>query len=191
MSGRWGRYVILLMTTSCTANFADMQAALNDPKRALTTTGHREWLAYECLNEANDEARDARASRGWDMGLIILASVFGLVGTANSVASGLISDTHNGGEPSDLKQWTAGIGAVNIAIGGALFALRTALNLSKVATVQTNTATSQAALGARILGDRSDKDADAHFETCVKLTNDPQVPFNNNGAPGNGEGAGK
>jgi hypothetical protein len=109
-------------------------------------------LAKSCADSAYDQADRAHANRATDMGLIAIASLFSAAGLGLTTSSNFVSDTHNGGQPSDIKQWAAGAGAVSVGVGAALFGLRTALNLGELSTAQIAAASSQLTLAQQIHG---------------------------------------
>jgi hypothetical protein len=127
--------------------------------------------AKACLASADNESSKATTNRVIDMTLIVLGSVFAGGGAATTTASSFISDTHNGGQPSDTKQWAAGTGAVATGIGAGFLALRTALDLGVVSSAETSASATQAGLAMQILdSDDAGTTRDGLYGQCTHQT---------------------
>lgn len=131
-----------------------------------------------CLDAANDVATRAGDNRKLDLAFIYMASIVGSIGLGMTTASTFVSETHDGGRPTDLKQDMAAVGAISVGVSAGLLALRTALNLGELAGAQVSSASQQASLIPQIV----DQDADptkreALYAKCVGFVNDPNTAY--------------
>jgi hypothetical protein len=163
--------VSLLLCASCgpLASYKNLQLAVSGSTKPLDPTTKAE--AVTCLDAAQNESGKAETNRVMDMALIVFGSIFVGGGAATTTASTFISDTHNGGQPIDTRQWVAGAGAVMVGIGAALFAIRTGLSLGEISSAETTAAATQAATAMQIVDSDGDAGArDTLYAQCAQQT---------------------
>ena len=174
---RVGGTALAIATLMSMSSCSVFSTGTMQPYEDLRPQVERDAPAKSCLDSAYDQAERAHSNRATDIGLIAVAALFSAGGLGLSTSSNFISDTHNGGQPSDTRQLTAGMGAVSVGVGAALLGLRTALNLGELSTAQIAAATTQASLAEQITHESSQETRRDLFGKCMALSSKPSSAY--------------
>lgn len=161
-------------SASCAGrDYGNLANLLNDDKDPPDGSALAVAEAKSCIESAKQEASNAQTDRALDIFLIVAASAFSAAGTGLTTSSTFVSDTHNGGQPSDTRQDLAAAGAVSLGVGLAFLGLRTALNLGEISNARISASAAQAGLAGQIYTAGDAGVRDTLFAQC---TNNNTLP---------------